>query len=173
MAKKAAKKSAKKPAKKAAKKAAKQPEENVSRYAESRMNPVVHFELPMKKPGRMTRFYSEVFGWEAIEMGEEHGGYIVVHTGETSKDGMIDENGIINGGFFKRDKKSEALHPNIVIAVYDIEEHMKKVKKSGGKIIGQPEEIPGYGTTVSFYDTEGNRCVMIEPNQDWKDKTAE
>lgn len=159
-------------AKKAAKKTAKKETKKASRYAEAKMNPVVHFEFPMKKPKRMTRFYAEAFGWKAIDMGEEHGHYIVVHTGETTKDGMLQEKGIINGGFFRKDKKKPAQYPNVVIAVYNIREHMKKVKKAGGKIIGQPEEIPGYGTSVSFYDTEGNRVVMIEPTDEWKEKTV-
>lgn len=159
-------------AKKAAKKTAKKAAKKTSRYAEAKMNPVVHFEFPMKKPKRMTKFYADVFGWKAIDMGEEHGHYTVVHTGETSSDGMIKEKGIINGGFFRKEKKSAAQGPNVVIAVYDINEHMKKVKKAGGKIIGQPEEIPGYGLYVSFYDTEGNRVVMLEPNEEWKERTS-
>ncbi len=41
---------------------------------------------------------------------------------------------------------------------------MKKVAAAGGKIIGEPMEIPGIGTYVSFYDTEGNRASMLQPS---------
>ena len=58
------------------------------------------------------------------------------------------------------------MHPNIVIAVDDIKKSMKKIEKAGGKILGEPMEIPGYGTYVSFYDTEGNRSAMMEPSME-------
>jgi predicted enzyme related to lactoylglutathione lyase len=38
----------------------------------------------------------------------------------------------------------------VAIAVEDIEEHMKKVEKAGGKVLGEPMEIPGVGLYVSF-----------------------
>jgi len=37
------------------------------------------------------------------------------------------------------------------------------VEKAGGKILRQPDEIPGIGTWVSFQDTEGNRVSMLQP----------
>jgi predicted enzyme related to lactoylglutathione lyase len=40
---------------------------------------------------------------------------------------------------------------------------MKKVTSSGGKIIGEPMDIPGVGKYVSFTDTEGNRVSMLQP----------
>lgn len=171
-AKKAVKSLAKKSAKQPAKKAATKPEQKVSRYAEVKMNPVVHFEMPVDQPERATKFYADAFGWKANHMGAELGDYIVMHTGETSEDGMIKEKGIINGGFFRKQKTSPAHHPNVVIAVYNMDEHIRKVEEAGGKIIGQPEEIAGYGKTVSFYDTEGNRVAMIEPDNAWKERTA-
>ena len=47
---------------------------------------------------------------------------------------------------------------------YDIKEHMKIVEKAGGKVIGEPWDIPETGKYVSFFDTEGNRVSMIQPN---------
>ena len=37
------------------------------------------------------------------------------------------------------------------------------VEKSGGKVLGEPVDIPGVGLYVSFFDTEGNRVGMIQP----------
>jgi uncharacterized protein len=37
------------------------------------------------------------------------------------------------------------------------------VEKSGGRVLGEPMDIPGIGTYVSFFDTEGNRVAMIQP----------
>jgi predicted enzyme related to lactoylglutathione lyase len=52
----------------------------------------------------------------------------------------------------------------VVIAVDDIKQAMQSVKKAGGSVLGEPVEIPGYGQYVSFFDTEGNRVSMMQPN---------
>lgn len=40
-----------------------------------KMNPVVHFELPVEDRDRASEFYSTVFGWEANKLGPEMGNY--------------------------------------------------------------------------------------------------
>jgi predicted enzyme related to lactoylglutathione lyase len=40
---------------------------------------------------------------------------------------------------------------------------MKDVTDAGGKVLGEPMEIPGIGQYVSFFDTEGNRASMLQP----------
>jgi predicted enzyme related to lactoylglutathione lyase len=40
---------------------------------------------------------------------------------------------------------------------------MTEVEKSGGKVLGEPWNIPGVILYVSFFDTEGNRVGMIQP----------
>ncbi len=54
---------------------------------------------------------------------------------------------------------------SIVIAVDDIKEHMKKVAAAGGKVQGEPVDIPGIGWYVSFVDTEGNRLSLLQPKR--------
>jgi hypothetical protein len=45
--------------------------------------------------------------------------------------------------------------------VDDIKESVRKVTDAGGKVLGEPMEIPGVGQYVSFTDTEGNRVSML------------
>ena len=45
---------------------------------------------------------------------------------------------------------------------------MRKITEAGGKVLGEPTEIPGYGLYVSFFDTEGNRVSMMEPTAEMK-----
>jgi hypothetical protein len=40
---------------------------------------------------------------------------------------------------------------------------VKKVSDAGGKVLGEPAEIPGIGLYVSFIDTEGNRVSILQP----------
>jgi uncharacterized protein len=129
-----------------------------------KMNPVVHFEMPYENPDRTVNFYSTVFGWQAQIMDSTMGNYIVVTTAESGPDRRPKQPGAINGGFFAKSNDKPAQFPSVVIAVDNIKEHVKKVAESGGKVLGEPVEIPGVGWYVSFMDTEGNRVSMLQPN---------
>jgi predicted enzyme related to lactoylglutathione lyase len=126
------------------------------------MNPVVHFEMPYEDPARIAKFYKSAFGWKAQMLGAEMGNYIVVTTAvEDAKPGS--PAGAINGGFFPKKPDWPAQYPSIVIAVKSIKTAIKKVTNAGGRVLGDPMPIPGIGQYVSFFDTEGNRCSMLQP----------
>jgi predicted enzyme related to lactoylglutathione lyase len=129
----------------------------------SKMNPVVHFEMAAEDSKRMSEFYTNVFGWKTVQYGPEMGNYIVAQTTETSENGMIETKGAINGGFYKKMEDPNMNQPSIVISVDDIKESMEKIKNAGGKLLGEPMSIPGVGEFVSFIDTEGNRCSILQP----------
>jgi len=129
------------------------------------MNPVVHFEMPAEDRQRMAAFYTDVFGWQTQLMGPEMGDYVVVTTTETGRNGRPKKPGAINGGFFPKSDDKPAQYPSVVIAVEDIRRHMQKVTQAGGKVLGEPVEIPGVGWYVSFLDTEGNRVSMLQPSR--------
>ena len=127
------------------------------------MNPVVHFEMPAEDKSRMTGFYSKVFGWETQLLGPEMSEYILVTTTENGENGMPKNPGAINGGFYMKSSDSPVQHPSLVISVDDINESMEKVTMAGGKVFGEPGEIPGVGTFVYFEDTEGNVMGILQP----------
>lgn len=126
------------------------------------MNPVVHFEMPYDDRSRMAKFYESAFGWQMQMMGEDMGNYVVATTTESGESGPK-RPGAINGGFFPKKPDWPAQHPSVVIAVDDIRSAMKGVTHAGGKVLGEPMEIPGVGQYVSFFDTEGNRASMLQP----------
>ena len=129
------------------------------------MNPVVHFEMPAQDRKRMSDFYSKTFGWQTQILGEEMGGYVLANTTTTDeKTGRPTNPGAINGGFYQKTEDPVSHAPSVVISVDKIADHMKKVTSAGGKIIGEPQDIPGVGKWVSFYDTEGNRVSMLQPS---------
>ena len=127
------------------------------------MNPVVHFEMPAEDRKRMSEFYSKAFGWQTQQLGPEMGNYVLVMTTESDDNGPK-KPGAINGGFYAKTDDMPAQYPSVVIAVDDIEQSMKKVAQSGGRVLGEPMDIPGVGKYVSFFDTEGNRVSMLQPN---------
>jgi predicted enzyme related to lactoylglutathione lyase len=126
------------------------------------MNSVVHFEMPYDNRDRMAKFYASAFGWQTQMLGEEMGNYVVATTTETDANGPR-KPGAINGGFFQRKADWPAQYPSVVIAVDDVSEAVKKVTNAGGKVLGEPMDIPGVGRYVSFTDTEGNRVSILQP----------
>jgi predicted enzyme related to lactoylglutathione lyase len=128
-----------------------------------KMNPVVHFELPASDRDRMADFYISVFGWQAHKLGPEMGYYVTVITTDTDENGMIKSPGAINGGLYLKNEAMGAVYPSLVIAVDDISESSKQIIEAGGKLLGEPSDIPGIGRYVSFEDTEGNRLSILQP----------
>jgi hypothetical protein len=122
----------------------------------------VHFEFPYDDRERIAKFYRTVFGWELKMLGEEMGNYVVATTAKA--DAMAGAPaGAINGGFYQRNKDWPAQYPSVVISVPDIKEAMGKITAAGGKVLGEPMEIPGIGQYVSFFDTEENRVSVLQP----------
>jgi len=130
-----------------------------------KMNPVVHFEIPAEDRRRIADFYTNVFGWQTQMLGPEMGNYVLVTTTESDETGRPKKPGAINGGFFPKSDDKAAQYPSVVIYVEDIKKHMKKVEEAGGKVLGEPWDIPGVGLYVAFIDTEGNRVSMLQPRR--------
>jgi predicted enzyme related to lactoylglutathione lyase len=130
-----------------------------------KMNPVVHFEIPAEDRNRVADFYTKAFGWKTQQLGEDMGNYVLATTTDSDENGMPKKPGAINGGFFQKTDDEPAQYPSVVIAIDNIKEHMTNVEKSGGKVLGEPMNIPGIGLYVSFFDTEGNRVSMIQPTR--------
>ena len=128
------------------------------------MNPVVHFEMPAEDRKRMAEFYTKVFGWKTEQLGEDMGNYVLAITTDSDEKGPK-KPGAINGGFFQKTNDMPAQYPSVVIAVENVKEHMKNLENAGGKVLGEPMDIPGIGLYVSFLDSEGNRVGMIQPSR--------
>ncbi len=133
----------------------------------SKMNPVVHFEMPYEDRDRMIVFYETVFGWKMTKLGSEMGNYVLAKTAEPNEkhDSMYKAvaRGTIGGGFFPKDQDPPNQYPSVVIDVEDIQKSITLINNNGGKVLGEPMDIPGTGTYVSFTDTEGNRASIIQP----------
>jgi predicted enzyme related to lactoylglutathione lyase len=116
------------------------------------MDGVAHFEIPAANVARARKFYNGVFQWKIIPVPEME--YTMLHTVATGKNMMPKVAGAINGGMMKRSTKVKA--PVIYMNVKDIDASMAKIKKSGGKLMGPKNHIPGVGFTAYAKDTEDN-----------------
>jgi uncharacterized protein len=136
-----------------------------------KVDPVVHFEIPAEDRNRIAKFYTNAFGWQTQMLGEDMGNYVIATTtSDVDEKGRPAKVGMINGGFFTKEDRMPAQYPSVVISVDDIEISMDKIAKAGGKVIGEPMEIPGIGKQISFSDTEGNRLSILEPTMEMKAK---
>ena len=125
------------------------------------MDRVVHFEIPAENLERAKKFYSDNFGWKLNQLGPEVGNYVLVHTGPTDEQGMPQDRAFINGGLMPRDPSARS--PVLVIAVADADHAVEKVKKSGGRLVGEILDIPNVGRYARVEDTEGNVIGVIKP----------
>ena len=126
------------------------------------MNPVIHFEMPAEDRKRMVSFYSNVFGWQTQQLGPEMGNFVLVTTTESSNN-VPKQPGTINGGFYQK-TGDVSQTTTVTIQVDDLKECMKKIEAAGGKLSGEPMDIPGVGWFASFFDTEGNRVNILQPH---------
>jgi predicted enzyme related to lactoylglutathione lyase len=125
------------------------------------MDRVVHFEIPADDMERTKKFYSDNFGWKLNQLGPEMGNYVLVQTGPTDEQGMPQDKAFINGGLMRRDPSARS--PVLVLAVDDADATVEKVKKSGGKLVGEIMDIQGVGRYARVEDTEGNVIGVIKP----------
>lgn len=84
--------------------------------------------MPAENKERMADFYTRVFGWQTQTLGPEMGGYVLVTTTPAAGDnGMPEQPGAINGGFYEKSEEMPVQHPSQVIEVGDLEEAIQKV----------------------------------------------
>jgi len=117
------------------------------------MDKVVHFELPTDDFARASKFYSETFGWQLMDMPEMN--YVMANTVDVDQATHIPkEPGAINGGFMKRN--AIITSPTFAINVADVDAATAKIKAAGGTIIKERTAVGDMGFIVYFKDTEGN-----------------
>jgi predicted enzyme related to lactoylglutathione lyase len=122
-------------------------------------NRVVHFEIEATDRERAKKFYTQAFGWQLEQLGDDMGQYVVVTTGDQQEPGGI------NGGIYASapgaTKEINAF--SCVIGVDNIDLSIAGVKSAGGDVLGDKMDIPTIGTFVRCKDTEGNFFTMLQP----------
>mgnify|MGYP003565866863 CR=1 FL=1 len=111
------------------------------------MPKINHFEINADNPQRAIKFYENAFGWK-IEKWDGPIEYWIIQAGDEDEPG-------INGGLQKRENKEDKILN--YIGVKSVEETVKKIKTSGGKILKEKTSIPSVVYYSTFIDTEGNK----------------
>jgi len=128
-------------------------------------NPVIHFEVQADDIGRAKKFYETVFGWKVDQMMTKEQGGMDYWGLETRKEGEVG----INGGLYQRPADDKMTTFDCTIQVEDIDKAIEAVKKNGGKILREKDQIPGVGWFTRGQDTEGNIFGIMQPTE-WQAK---
>ncbi len=109
-----------------------------------------YVEFPAGDLALVKAFYSGAFGWRFTDYGPDYTAF---------NDGQLD------GGFFKSDKKSSASQGAALVVLYAerLDEALDTVVKNGGTVVREIFSFPG-GRRFHFADPNGNELAV------WSDK---
>jgi predicted enzyme related to lactoylglutathione lyase len=120
---------------------------------------IVHFEIPAQNVEKLKKFYTEVFNWKIIQA-EGPIEYWVIQTVPTDENGMPKRPGV-NGGMYR--KTVAESKPVNYFAVESINDYLEKIKKLGGKVLQEKQEVLNVGWIAAVEDPEGNMFALLEP----------
>lgn len=136
------------------------------------MSRVVHFEIQASDVEMISKFYSDVFGWQinewilpGVEMTDENR-YWLIGTGKDDAPG-------IDGGMLIRqgDKPAEGQPVNGYVCIIDtpsIDTTLEKVRKAGGQVTVKKMPVTGMGWAAYCIDPDGNIFGLMEEDQNAK-----
>jgi predicted enzyme related to lactoylglutathione lyase len=111
---------------------------------------IIHIEISAKERKALSKFYTEVFGWEIKHLDEM--GYTTFETGEG-----------VGGGFNPVTDQNPAGTVTIYVQTDDVTASLKDVVKAGGTIVSPEMEIPNTGNFGLFRDPQGNLIGLFKP----------
>ena len=116
------------------------------------MNRPVHFEIHATDPGKLSKFYADVFGWQITHMAAFD--YYLINTGDNDGPG-------INGGFVKRmgPAAPDGAPVNAFVCslgVASVDAAVTKALAAGGTMALPKMAIPGVGYQAYIKDPDNN-----------------
>ncbi|MFQ5981524.1 MAG: VOC family protein [Candidatus Heimdallarchaeota archaeon] len=109
---------------------------------------VNHVEIPVLDLEKAKEFFAAIFGWQADL--ESFPNYGIVEIPNSASIGLYKVEQIPEHGI------------NVVFEVADINQKLAEIKKLGGEIIREKQEIaPGIGFSAQFKDCFGNEMGLF------------
>lgn len=102
-----------------------------------------YIEFPATDLPAVKKFYIKAFGWEFTDYGPEYAAF---------------SDGTLEGGF-TAGKVAKNSGPLVILYTDVLEDLLKKVKESGGKIAREIYSFPG-GRRFHFLDPSGNELAV-------------
>jgi hypothetical protein len=117
--------------------------------------PVTHFEIIGKDPGKLQGYYSELFGWE-IDAANPMSYGIVQREANLNADGVG-----IGGGIGKGPDGYDG-HVTFYVEVPDVEAALAKAESLGGTRTMGPEKVMEQIEIGLFTDPEGHTLGVVK-----------
>ena len=111
------------------------------------MHGICHIEIPCKDSERVSKFYTDVFGWGIQPIPDMD--FVMFKPGDGP-----------GGGFDKTLQIADKGGITLYIEVEEISDILIKVETSGGKVLKPKYELSGIGYLAYFADSEGNRMGL-------------
>jgi uncharacterized protein len=118
-----------------------------------RHHTLVHFEIPVNDPAKISRFYEQLFQWKFNKMpGGEMDYWIISHKDAGENETM--------GGLYKR-TMGEIGYINY-FSVANLEQSLAKAKTLGATVVKGKEEIPNIGWFAILQDPDSNTFALFQ-----------
>src|SRR3954453_18992898 len=101
-----------------------------------------------------TNFYSQLFGWEAEDLGEEAGHYT-----------MMRKNGLMVAAITPQMNPQAPPSWTTYVATTDAAKTAEKARQSGGQVVMDPFRVMDSGTMAGFLDPVGAFVCAWQPGQ--------
>jgi predicted enzyme related to lactoylglutathione lyase len=128
-------------------------------YTRRMPNNIGFFAVHADNLARARRFYEQAFGWRFEPWGPPD--FYLIQTGD-------DQNPGVRGALQKRQEPvtgTGMIGFECTISVDDIDQTIRAIESSGGKIKMPKSHIPTVGTCIYFHDTEGNLVGAMQYEQ--------
>jgi uncharacterized protein len=124
---------------------------------------VVHFDIPATDPEKLSKFYTDLFGWQIMKFPMQGGDYYMAMTVETDQATQRPkEPGAINGGFYARQSADD--RPMNHVNVENVDEYVAKATSLGATVIVPKMAIPTIGWNAIIQDPDGNAIGLFQPD---------
>jgi predicted enzyme related to lactoylglutathione lyase len=127
-------------------------------------NAVAHFEIYADDPDTLSKFYSDLFDWQAQPMPNMD--YTWIKTVDTDDKGRPTQPGGINGGLIKRPAGYNGNAWVSYVNVESVDGSVKRAKELGAKVMKERAPVPGMGWFAMLIDPQGNHFALwqTDPN---------
>ncbi len=129
-----------------------QPKDNIGAEVMGDPNTLAWTELVATDVDKARKFYTELFGWDTQDMGEEFGGYVVCKKGEEQVCGIMAPPAPNMPSFWLN-----------YFAVANCDDGVAKAKELGATIQRDTTPIPTVGRFALISDPQGAGFAILEP----------
>lgn len=120
----------------------------------TRMNSVVHFDIPVSDPAASSKYYQDLFGWKIDEIPGAN--YSMVYTTELDPVTKRASSPGINGGMAKVSDAGDIHQAYFTVEVEDVQAMLDKAVAMGGKVVRPFADMGDWGQMAVFTDPDGN-----------------